>query len=440
MAILPVSRSTEVQSGGTMNAVFASAVGIDVHAKILACCFQWYDFETAASQQESATFGTSQSQLREFAEWVKARRPNRIVMESTGVLWHAPYEALEKAGFTNSELILANARDVKGKKGHKTDANDAAYFAELGRLDAVRGSFVPKKVFRTMRTISRAYMRSRQDFARAKNRKSKTLNQIGTRAGSVFSDINGKCAKAILSAWVENSSELDAVIKSKSKMLKHSADEIWDALSPLGDEQRELLKLQQKQIEEIEETSEQYLELLRQIQKPYQEIVDRLMTIPQIKEVSARLILAELGDDLSSVPSIRHFSSWAGICPGVKESAGKTLKGARAPKGNQWLKTVLVEVANGISLTKSGFLRGVFQKFKERRGRGRAIVALAHKLLRVIYTLIKGNCCYKESDLDVMKKFRAKRLARAVRQAEYVNLGLDDGVVFDRTTGEVLAT
>jgi len=92
------------------------------------------------------------------------------------------------------------------------------------------------------------------------------------------------------------------------------------------------------------------------------------------------------------------------------------------------------------SLTKSGFLRGVFQKFKERRGRGRAIVALAHKLLRVIYTLIKGNCCYKESDLDVMKKFRAKRLARAVRQAEYVNLGLDDGVVFDRTTGEVLAT
>ena len=116
-----------------------------------------------------------------------------------------------------------------------------------------------------MRTISRAYMRSRQDFARAKNRKSKTLNQIGTRAGSVFSDINGKCAKAILSAWVENSSELDAVIKSKSKMLKHSADEIWDALAPLGDEQRELLKLQQKQIEEIEETSEQYLELLRQI-------------------------------------------------------------------------------------------------------------------------------------------------------------------------------
>ena len=164
------------------------------------------------------------------------------------------------------------------------------------------------------------------------------------------------------------------------------------------------------------------------------------MTIPQIKEVSARLILAELGDDLSSFPSIRHFSSWVGICPGVKESAGKTLKGARAPKGNQWLKTVLVEVANGISLTKSGFLRGVFQKFKERRGHGRAIVALAHKLLRVIYTLIKGNCCYKESDLDVMKKFRAKRLARAVRQAEYVNLGLDDGVVFDRTTGEVLAT
>ena len=163
------------------------------------------------------------------------------------------------------------------------------------------------------------------------------------------------------------------------------------------------------------------------------------MTIPGVKETAARLILAEIGDDLSSFPSIRHFTSWAGICPGVKESAGKSLKGSRSLKGNRWLKSILVEVASGISLMKKGYLREVFQKFKERRGRNRAIIALAHKLLRIIYTLIKSGISYVEKHVAVMKKFRAKRLARALRQAEHMNLTFEGGSVCDRTSGEVLA-
>lgn len=439
MTMLPTPGTDRARTGGKMDAVFASAVGIDVHAQSLVCCHEWFDFESQSSRREEARFGTSQSQLRAFQVWVKTRSPNQVVMESTGVLWVAPYEALEDAGFQTSQLVLANARDVKGKKGHKTDANDAAHLAELGRLDAVRGSFVPKREFREQRAIARQYIRAKQDFARMKNRKSKTLNQIGTRAGSVFSDINGKSAGIILRAWADNDPNLDQIVESKSKILKHSADEILDALAPLNENEQQLLKIQEKQIAESEKACSALMSLLRVTQEPYEDIVQRFMTIPGVKETAARMILAEIGDDLSSFPSIRHFTSWAGICPGVKESAGKSLKGSRSLKGNRWLKSILVEVASGISLMKKGYLREVFQKFNERRGRNRAIIALAHKLLRIIYTLIKSGTSYVEKHVAVMKKFRAKRLARALRQAEHMNLTFEGGSVCDRTSGEVLA-
>lgn len=185
--------------GGKVQAVYASSVGIDVHAQVLVCCHQCYDFVSGECREEQASFGTAQSQLREFASWVRERNPRRIIMESTGVLWRSPYEALEDCGFSE-ELVLANARDVKGKKGHKTDRNDAAHLAVLGRLDAVMGSFVPARSIRNMRLVSRAYVRQKQGYAREKNRKSKYLNAVGTRAGSIFSDVNGKSAREILEA------------------------------------------------------------------------------------------------------------------------------------------------------------------------------------------------------------------------------------------------
>lgn len=437
MGIITAHTPEKESPGGNIKAIFPSAIGVDVHAKVLVCNYQWYDFETQAPQNERAEFGTSQTQLAAFAEWAKSRDPDRIVMESTGVLWRSPYQALEDCGFTSQKLVLANACDVKGKKGHKTDVIDAEHLATLGRLDAVKGSFVPIRAVRDMRLISRAYIRARQDLSRAKNRKTKYLNAIGARAGSVFSDINGKAAREILAAWVEDNPRLEEIIHAKAKLLKHSAEEIADALSPLQSEHRRMLKIQQNQIDVLEGQCDEWFKLLTEMQQPFQECIDRLMSIPHLKEISARLIFAEIGPDLSSFTSCEKFCSWAGVCPGVKESAGKRIKGVKSGKGNQWLKYVLVELCSGIALTKCGFLREYFQKLKERRGRNRAVVALAHKVLRIIYSLFKNLGTYIESTQELLKQFRARRLARAALQAARENLTLASGVVCDRTTGEV---
>ena len=248
----------------------------------------------------------------------------------------------------------------------------------------------------------------------------------------------GKPLERFLRPGLKTTPGLEEIIRAKAKLLKHSADEIADALSPLQPEHRRTLKIHQNQIDVLEARCNEWFELLTEMPQPFQECIDRLMSIPHLKEISARLIFAEIGPDLSSFTSCEKFCSWAGVCPGVKESAGKRLKGVRSGKGNQWLKYVLVELCSGIALTKRGFLREYFQKLKEKRGRNRAVVALAHKVLRIIYSLFKNLGTYIESTQELLKQFRARRLARAALQAARENLTLaSGGMVCDRTTGEV---
>lgn len=231
----------------------------------------------------------------------------------------------------------------------------------------------------------------------------------------------GKPLERFLRPGLKTTRGLEEIIRAKAKLLKHSVDEIADALSPLQPEHRRMLKMQQNHIDVLEARCNEWFELLTEMPQPFQECIDRLMSIPHLKEISARLIFAEIGPDLSSFTSCEKFCSWAGVCPGVKESAGKRLKGVRSGKGNQWLKYVLVELCSGIALTKRGFLRKYFQKLKEKRGWNRAVVALAHKALRIIYSLFKNLGTYIESTQELLKQYRARRLARAALQAAREN-------------------
>ena len=436
MASLTFNAASE--DGGMVSAVYPSAVGVDVHAETLVCAFQCYEFESGTIHTEMAQFGTSRAELRKFAQWVAAKEASKVVMESTGVLWRAPYEALEDIGIDRDVLVLVNARDVKGKKGHKTDKNDACHLAEMARMDAVRPSFVPARDIRDMRLTSRAYMRAKNELSRWKNRYNKLLNSLGSRAGSVFSDVHGKTARAILDALINHPEDLDAVIAHKAWRLKASAEESRDALSPISNpHMRELIQLAQHQIEHCEATCAHLMNLLKSQQEKYEGFIEKLMEIPSLKEVTARLIFAEIGPDLSSFGSIDRFSSWAGLCPGIYESAGKRKNGIHSLKGNKYLRWALVEHANGVALTKRGYLREVFQILKERRGRKRAIVAIAHKVLRIIYALFKGFCRYQEKPDQALKIHRIERLARAVRQAAREKLAIVGDCIVDQDTGEI---
>lgn len=423
------------------SSLYRSAIGIDVHSRVLVCCYQDYDRDSDTVTEQLAEFATTQSQLQEFAQWCRDLNPGVIVMESTGVFWMSPYEALEDIGFTTDSLALVNARDVKGRKGHKTDKNDAQHLAELGRLGAFRKSFVLSRYFRQTRHIARCYWSTRMEYAREKNRYQKQLNALGSRASSVFSDINGVAAKQILQAYVQGDPvHLKAVVYTKSSRLKASPKDILDALNICQeDDLRELLKLLDEGIQQLKKRCDQLLEMLKNRLKPYQDILNRLQTIPGIKETSALLLLAEIGDDLRSFSGIEKFCSWMGICPGNKISAGKSYSGAVA-KGNRYIRQILTEVATGISLSRKGYLWQRFQTWKERRGRNRAIVALGHLVARIIFVIIKSGIIYKESTDDVLRQHRCKRLCKAIETAKNQGLELAGNAIIDRKTGELIST
>lgn len=412
----------------TVEAQYRSAIGVDVHRDLLVCCYQEHNPEKNEMLTEMANFGTKCSQLMEFAQWCANLSPDVIIMESTGVLWRSPYEALESVGFTNKQLALVNARDVKAAVGRKTDAEDAKRLATFARLGTIKRSFVPGKLFRDMRLLARLYKKTVDNFARTKNRYNKILNSAGFRASSVFSDTNGKAAKILLDAFVFGSKEDQAVALNcrAVKRLKASPEEIQDALNATCNPViLELLRKVKADIDSQRKLADEYMSMLRQAQAPYEHCIELLVRIPGIKETSARLIFAELCDNIGEYfPDAEHFASWMGICPGNNVSANKSYSGKSA-KGNKWIRAALTECANGIALSRRGSLYKRFLGYKARRGHKRAIVALAHKLARIIYCCLKYGILYQEEDKFDLRACLSRHVAKiqlnvesAIRLAE----------------------
>ena len=422
-----------------VEAMYRSAVGVDVHAELLVCSYQSYDPQTSLATTEAAEFGTTCSQLRQFAARVRERNPQIVLMESTGVLWRSPYEALEEVGFTSRELALVNARDVKAATGRKTDHQDARRLAEYARFGKFKKSFVPPRIFRDMRNVSRLYIRQRNNYAREKNRYQKLFNSIGCRARTVFSDINGKSARKILDAFIDGDVNFLKTIDRCRGRLKASAEEIFDALNfSVSPAMLQVLRVQRRTVERCESECLATFEILREMQEPYEAVVQLLMTIPCVKEISARLLLAEFTDDLSSFPTSEHFCSWLGICPGNNKSAGKA-HGGSTPKGNKWARAALTEIAHGIGLSKGNPFRERFQVFKERRGTKRAIVAIAHKIARLIYGMIKTGEPFHSTECGALRNHRIRKVARDLAQARKdSHIDITSSGIVDTATGAVL--
>lgn len=418
-----------------VKAAFDSAIGIDVHHSILVCAYQACDTQAGEIRTEVAEFGTTVSALKELIEWVKQRQPQRILMESTGVLWLSPYEALERAGFTSSDLALINARDFKAVAGRKTDTQDAIRLAEYARLGNIRTSFVPAREFREQRQIARQITKHTNELQRCKSRLIKTLNFVGCRPTAAFSNVNGKAAQKILMEYIRGANIREAAEKHGAR-LRHTPQEIEDILCfELYENMQDLLRIQLEEIDRLKETIESLWVLLRRAQQRHEPLLERLIKIPGIREVAARLILAEVTDDVSSFPNAERFASWAGLCPGNNESAGKR-SSAAAAKGNKWRRRVLVECAQAVALSCSSPLRSRFLALKMRRGYRRAVVAIAHFLLRIIYALIKTGKCYVSRASNTLRKLRIERYSRCVNDIRRENFEIHaNGLLVDKDTG-----
>lgn len=423
----------------SFHAQYSSAIGVDVHSQIMVGAYQKGEYGAKFYKNEFFEGGTSKSELDKFAQKCVMYNPEVLIMESTGVYWFSFYEALINAGFPVKKIAVVNARDVKSRKGYKTDRADAVHLAETGRRGDFKKSFIPALEIIQLKSLWRAAFNTKQQKQRSQNEFHKMLSIVGCRASSVFSDVRGKIASKIIDTLVSGLSgqallnAIEDIIKtSRRGRLKASAQEIYEALqadmnSKIWFGIREKLKL----IKLLEESYNRQIDNIRTLLVPYQKLLKRLMTIPGIKELTAIGLICELGEDLSSFTSIRKFCRWIGLAPGQNLSACKGY-GARVTKGNKYLKVLLVECAQGVGLSKNNSLNNLFQKYKERRGTRRAVVAIAHKLARIIFAVITTETDYQDrTDPDILKNHRLEKLDKAVNDLRDVDLSCTDIEVKD---------
>ena len=448
--MLPMSDFTAKSPGKSGTAIFyatnASAVGVDVHLDKFVFCYQKCELDSSQLGQRDFICSGTRTALQQAAEQCMSLSPDVIVMESTGIYWLPLYEALENAGFKQSQLIVLNAREVKAARGRKTDYTDAMRLTELGRSGRYRASFVPAKQYREYRLCFRAMQNTKRQKQRSVNQLHKLLCSVGAKASTVFSDIRGRAATAIITALAEGitGDALSALIaKSCARFhLKRTPEEISEALqcdreSPVWPAINSLLHI----IESLEKSfKQQYTYLRNLVLKTDPALFKRLQSIPGISEMSAVGLICELGSDISGFRSAKQLCSWAGICPGNSESAGKRYSG-KCAKGNKYVRGILIEAAHACARTKNCFLADKAQKLKERRGKRKATVALAHNLLRIIYAMYRDGTEFKNSPGTVLTEFRVEKFKKAASDLTKVQ-GIElEGtlVVKEEATGKISA-
>lgn len=425
-----------------VSGIYFSSIGVDVHAQILVCHSQRYDPDSKSLFESDVRFGTSRQQLELFAQWIIEKDPEVVLMESTGVYWFSPYEALEQAGFNTDSIKVVKATEVKAAKGRKTDKVDAKRLSEFARMGSFHNSFIPTKAVREARQIGRALHKATQDCARYSNRLHKLFSASGSRLSSVFSDINGKTATKIIEAYLDKEwPEFVSVVRKLNSRLKADFEDILDAFAHVSPQMKTLLKEVRGQLIQAKSYRDRLEELLRDSLMPYSKLVSRLTAIPGVKELSALKIVSEIGEDLSKFRNIEAFCSWIGICSGNNESAGKRKSGS-SPKGNPYLRTYLAEVGQAIGLMKTTEtqLRVCFQALKERRGHNRAVIAIGHKVARAIYAMITKDEPYVEKDCHTLKAVRLARLVSSIRKAPEVELEVNGTSVVDLKSGQIYET
>lgn len=380
-----------------MDVLLTNVAGMDIHQKeIVVCVLSDTDTEEGSLQKEINTFSTLTKSLYELLEWLEERQVTHIAMESTGIYWKPIYNILE--GYF--DITLANAQRIKNVPGRKTDVSDAEWIAKLLRHGLIEKSFVPSQDLRELRDLTRLRKKWIGNLTAEKNRISKVLECSNIKLGSVISDIFGVSGRKMLTRLVDqgylDQSDVDACIHHS---LKKKANTISDSLfGTLNDHQIFMIRSSWNHIEYIEKSVQELEKRIDALLQSYQEEKEILLSIPGVKEHTVACIIAEIGTDMTQFPTSRHLASWAGVSPGNNESAGKK-KSGKSVQGNPHIKTALCEVAWAISRSKNTGMLSTFWALSARRGKKKALQAIAHKVLRVIYTLLINKQAYSEPRL-----------------------------------------
>jgi transposase len=399
-----------------MERVLERCCALDVHKRQVTACVHVPDREGRRSELR-AEFQTVTSELLALRDWLKGLGVTHVAMEATGVYWKPVYYLLED----DFELWLVNAQHVKNVPGRKTDVQDAQWLCQLLEHGLVRASFVPPKPIRELRDLTRYRKSLVWERAREANRLQKLLEDANIKLGDVASDVLGASGKAMLNALCEGDTDPEALAELAKGKLRAKLPALRLALEGRFSAHHALLVSHLlSHVEYLDETIASLSEEIEERVRPFERQRELLCTIPGVAERTAEVILAEFGPDMERFPSHRHAASWAAICPGHDESAGKRRSG-KTRKGDRWLRTALIEAAQSAAgRTKDTYLHSQYLRIKRRRGHGKAIVAVAHSILVAAYYILSEDKPYHElgGDYFIRREDQERLTRRLVRQLE----------------------
>jgi transposase len=369
-----------------MEVVYERCGGLDVHKQRVVACVV-VSAPGGPPRKAVRTFGTMTEDLERLAAWLAAEGVTHVAMESTGVFWQPVWNVLEAApaGFV---LLLVNAQHVKAVPGRKTDVKDSEWLADLLRHGLLRASFVPDRPQRELRELTRYRRALLQERAAAVNRLQKTLEGANIKLAAVASDTLGVSGRRMLEALVAGGADAAALADLAKGRLRKKLPELERALTGrFGAHQRFLVAQQLAHVDDLDAAIAALDAEVAARLRPCAAEVARLDAIPGVGQRTAELLVAEVGTDLRRFPTAGHLASWAGMCPGNHESAGKRLSG-RTRKGNRYLRAALVEAAQAAARSRHTYLAAQGRRLTVRRGRKRAMLAVGHSILVIVYHLL----------------------------------------------------
>jgi transposase len=374
-----------------VDVVIERCCGLDVHKRTVVACLITPGSQ-GRPQKAIRTFGTMTDELLQLADWLMAAGCTHVALESTGVYWKPIWNLLEG----QVSLLLVNAQHMKQVPGRKTDAKDCEWIADLLRHGLLKASFVPDRPQRELRELTRYRTTLIRERSAEANRLQKTLEGANIKLASVATKILGQSGQEILQALSAGAADPSALADLAKGKLRAKLPQLERALTGcVGAHQRFLVARQLAHIASLDELIAELSAEIAERLRPFEDELTRLDTILGVGRLTAEVLLAEIGVDLSRFPTAGHLASWAGMCPGNHESAGKRQSG-KTRKGSKWLRAALVEAGQAAGRTKGTYLSAQFRRLTARRGKKRAAVAVGHTILTIAYHLLTRGTVYED--------------------------------------------
>src|SRR5262247_3412972 len=394
-----------------MQQLFERVAGLDVHRQTVAVCVR-VPGAGGERAQHIRTFGTTAADLVALRDWLEAHQVTQVAMESTGVYWKPVFYVLEEA----MSCLLVNALHVQKVPGRKTDVQDCVWLAQLLEHGLLRGSFVPPPPLRELRDLTRYRKVLIQDRTREANRLHKVLEDAGIKLATVATDILGVSGRAMLEALVRGTTDPEVLAELARGKLRAKLAALRQALTGRFRPHHAFLVSQLlAHLDYVDETIATLSQRIEEVIAPFADELARLDTIHGVARRTAEVLTAELGVDMTHFPTDRHLASWAGLCPGNNESAGKH-KSGKTRRGNRWLRAALTEAALAAIRTPNSAFTARYRRVMRHRGHKKAVLAVAHAMLVTAYHLLARRTTYQELGADYFDRRHGERVTRRAVQ------------------------